>query len=245
MYLKSLELRELVDRARRAVVGHAESVLRRDAEDALPYVVLDLPCSFFMLRTLSDLRLVSRVARSLTFAPRLHELADRIVDGLTAGGTRAFNGVHLRIEKDARDWAMIMGGSQVVWHSYVRTMDALGLNATTPLYAASGMLTYGASTDWERTVGYLTHKGLAHSVHHKEMYVPGADLDALNSEQKALVDFIVLAQSHRFVGFGSSTFSFYLREYRALLGLPRSTSAMVDASIIGTDALFAVAGTVV
>lgn len=39
---------------------------------------------------------------------------------------------------------------------------------------------------------------------------------ALNSEQKALVDFLVLAKARRFVGFGSSTFSFYLREYRAL-----------------------------
>ena len=33
---------------------------------------------------------------------------------------------------------------------------------------------------------------------------------ALNSEQKALLDFLVLAKGARFVGFGSSTFSFYL-----------------------------------
>ena len=39
---------------------------------------------------------------------------------------------------------------------------------------------------------------------------------ALNREQKALLDFLVLARSERFAGFGSSTFSFYLREYRAL-----------------------------
>lgn len=39
---------------------------------------------------------------------------------------------------------------------------------------------------------------------------------ALNSEQKALLDFLVLARSQKFAGFGSSTFSFYLREYRAL-----------------------------
>lgn len=38
----------------------------------------------------------------------------------------------------------------------------------------------------------------------------------LNSEQKALLDFLVLARAQRFAGFGSSTFSFYLREYRAL-----------------------------
>ncbi len=33
---------------------------------------------------------------------------------------------------------------------------------------------------------------------------------ALNSEQKALLDFLVLAKGKLFVGFGSSTFSFYL-----------------------------------
>lgn len=68
---------------------------------------------------------------------------------------------------------------------------------------------------------------------------------ALNSEQKALLDFLVLARAQRFVGFGSSTFSFYLREYRALHGLRCTSSRLVDASIIGTDPLFHSAGTMV
>lgn len=67
----------------------------------------------------------------------------------------------------------------------------------------------------------------------------------LASEQKALVDFLVLARGARYVGFGSSTFSFFLREYRTLQGLPRSSSVLVDASIIGTDALFNTAAVVV
>jgi len=62
---------------------------------------------------------------------------------------------------------------------------------------------------------------------------------ALNSEQKALLDFLVLYQGDNFVGFGSSTFSFYLREYRSLKGTPRFLSILVDASAIGTDDLFA------
>jgi hypothetical protein len=66
----------------------------------------------------------------------------------------------------------------------------------------------------------------------------------LSSEQKALVDFIVLSAGEGFVGFGSSTFSFYIREYRALQGIPRSSSILVDASAIGTDLLFQAAGTV-
>ena len=68
---------------------------------------------------------------------------------------------------------------------------------------------------------------------------------ALNSEQKALLDFLVLANGKAFVGFGSSTFSFYLREYRALQSIPRSSSVLVDASVIGTDSLFNSAGTVI
>ena len=66
---------------------------------------------------------------------------------------------------------------------------------------------------------------------------------ALSSEQKALLDFLVLARGRSFVGFGSSTFSFYLREFRALAGLPRSASLLADASLIGTDPIFMSAGT--
>lgn len=67
----------------------------------------------------------------------------------------------------------------------------------------------------------------------------------MNSEQKALLDFLVLSNGKYFVGFGSSTFSFYLREYRALQSIPRSSSVLVDASVIGTDSLFNSAGTVI
>ena len=68
---------------------------------------------------------------------------------------------------------------------------------------------------------------------------------ALSSEQNALVDFLVLARSAHLVGLGSSAFSFFLREFRALAGTPRSAALLVDASAIGTDALFLSAGTVV
>ena len=67
----------------------------------------------------------------------------------------------------------------------------------------------------------------------------------LSSEQKALLDFLVLAHGQRFVGISSSTFSFFLREYRTLGGLPRSASVLADASAIGTDPMFVSAGTIV
>ncbi len=68
------------------------------------------------------------------------------------------------------------------------------------------------------------------------------DYTGLNPEQEALLDFIVLLNSRSFVGFGASTFSFYLQELRTLRGVPRKHSVLVDASIIGTDPLFHLAG---
>lgn len=245
VYLKNLELADLMERARAAVVGQATSILKDDPAADLQYVVLDMPCSFFALKAVSNLPVVTEVAKSLKFSPELHALADRIVDAVTEGGTLPFNGVHLRIEKDARDWAAIMGGQQVVWQGYISTMRSVGFNGTSRIYVASGMLTYGASVEMDRTKNYLMHTGVCSRVHHKEQYIPQRELEALNSEQKALLDFLVLARSNRFAGFGSSTFSYYLREYRALHGLDRKTSGLVDASIIGTDPLFRAAGTVV
>ena len=38
-----------------------------------------------------------------------------------------------------------------------------------------------------------------------------ADLAPLHSEQKGLIDFLVLARAEHFVGFGPSTYSFFLK----------------------------------
>ena len=53
------------------------------------------------------------VARMLFFNPLLTRLADEIVAGMAAAGVKAYNSLHLRIEKDARDWSAIMGGTGV------------------------------------------------------------------------------------------------------------------------------------
>ena len=62
----------------------------------------------------------------------------------------------------------------------------------------------------------------------------------LASEQKAVVDFLVLARGFRFVGLGFSSFSYYLRQYRVLQGLPYDSSVL-----IAGHPLFHQAGTVV
>jgi len=258
VYLAVVPLGALVDRVRAAVVAAVVPALRADPDARLPPVVVDLPCSFFAVRTTDQLPLVSDVARTLSFAPGLVALADRVVAAAAraSGGASSashpipptlapFNGVHLRLESDARDWATILGGPQALWDGYVSAMRRACFNASTPLYAASGLLTYGASGQLASVVAQLRRLGLADRVLYKEALLPDAALASLNSEQKAAVDFLVLARSRSFVGMGSSTFSFYLREHRALAGVPRATTTLLDASKIGTDALFEAAGHVV
>ena len=68
----------------------------------------------------SNLRVVTEVARSLVFSSRIQALADRVINAMTHGGQEEFNAVHLRIEKDARDWSTIMGGEAVGTNSVNR-----------------------------------------------------------------------------------------------------------------------------
>jgi hypothetical protein len=53
------------------------------------------------------------VARTLEFSPYLVHLADQIVLAMTDQGKLEYNSVHLRLEKDAKDWTRIMGGAEV------------------------------------------------------------------------------------------------------------------------------------
>ena len=50
VYAQHLEMSDLVERARRAVVGRAEALLAAEPSSAVDRIVLDLPCTFFMLR---------------------------------------------------------------------------------------------------------------------------------------------------------------------------------------------------
>ena len=65
-----------------------------------------------MLVARSNLRVVTEVTRSLEFSPLMHSMADRVVTAIAARSPE-YNAVHLRIEKDARDWSQIMGGPEV------------------------------------------------------------------------------------------------------------------------------------
>ncbi|KDD71689.1 hypothetical protein H632_c4559p0, partial [Helicosporidium sp. ATCC 50920] len=153
-----------------------------------------------------------------------------------------FNGVHLRIEKDAGDWAIIMGGKGVIWDLYLAYLREARFGPDAPLYVATGLLSYGAGAEWEDARRRLAP--YASKLVHKEQVVPEYELRGLNPEQLALLDFLILAHAGGFVGFGSSTFSFYLAEYRHLMGAPAESSFLINATRIGTDGLFAAAAAV-
>lgn len=257
------------------------------------------------------MELPKEAARSLRFPPAIMALADKVIDGIERGtGSHEFNGIHLRLESDSRDWSEILGGRdvrvicgdqyttsssssvvcvgscvllrlelhacdgccthafphththmQAFWQNYVNAIRTAGLTSSLPLYAATGLLSYGAEdgtihhrptlapqlthhdttppiTEMTTTLRKLTENGWASAVVYKELYLAKEDQDGLSSEQKALVDFVVLTRAKTVVGLGSSTFSYYLREYRALNGFTKADTVLADASAIGTDDLF-------
>lgn len=76
----------------------------------------------------------------------LQALADKVRLGIiTHHGHEAYNGVHMRMEKDALDWAIILGGRAKLWHMYKHTMMRAHFDAHTPLYVASGLIKASAT----------------------------------------------------------------------------------------------------
>lgn len=50
-WLQTLDLEVLLRKAHAAVSKHAQSLYREDPDIVIKYIVLDLPCTFFMIRT--------------------------------------------------------------------------------------------------------------------------------------------------------------------------------------------------
>jgi hypothetical protein len=81
----------------------------------------------------------------------LQSLADKIVAKMKVKEeSNYYNGLHMRMEKDAADWAIIMGGRHRLWTMYKDSMQKAGLDSETPLYVASGLLKASADDAWSR-----------------------------------------------------------------------------------------------
>jgi len=248
LYRKTLPLMEVVNKAKKELLAKHQTARSKHEDlktqkDRLT-LSLDLPCTFFAIRTndTETLPIAAAVAASLEFPPHLRALADKASSVMTSQGRAPYNGVHLRVEKDAEDWALIMGGPGVVWHQYLALMLDMGFNNHTPLYVASGLFSYEDETSWEMAQGLIKGRGLASYVLCKERFVPNWELKTLHPEQLALVDLLILRRATAFVGFISSTFSHYIKEYRALHGVGRHSTALVNSTRFKTIKLFDAAG---
>jgi len=235
VYLQSLHAHRLWDRAADAALAKHQALAEAGWPASTP-VVLDLPCPFLATMTLTCLDEVQEAAAALRFNRTLVGMARTVIAGMRKNGVPRYNGAHLRLEKDAVDWARVMGGLARYLGAYARAFLAAGFSRATDVYAASGLLSYNASAEMEQMLAFMAP--YSRSVQYKELYLDARELAALNPEQGALVDFLVIANADRFAGIGSSTFSAYLREYRVLLGHRRAADAFVDTSRIGSDALF-------
>lgn len=229
IYRETLPLSDIVDRS-------LQLLMDKHSETKSQALILDLPCTFFSTQTEDILPLTAVIAETMEFPPNLIKLADKIREVMTHHGKISYNGVHLRVEKDATDWMLIMGGPGAVWHKYVRLMGDMGMNQSQALYVASGLASAKDETNWELAQGLL----LQHASHIlcKERFVPDWELENLHTEQLALLDLLILKSAKTFVGFAPSTFSHYIKEYRYLHGLDRRTSALVNSTKMKSSVLF-------
>ena len=62
----------------------AQAALRVDPGLNISTVALDLPCSFFMLRTVSSLPIVAPVSRHFVWSREMNRLAQKVIDGMAA-----------------------------------------------------------------------------------------------------------------------------------------------------------------
>ena len=244
MYLQAYELEELVTMITQSVAIKAQSYLLQQKSTVVPYVVVNLPVTLFMIRSSSNIALASQVARKLYFAPSIHRLADTVLAGL-AEQAQPFNGAHIRFEGDAWEWMTLMGGINGFKNEIFRAMQTAGFNGSNPVYLATGLLTYlGGQDILIDLTDSIIRNGFCSYVTFKEDFLDETQLMGLHSEQKALVDLLVLAKAIAFVGFEPSTFSFFASQYRVLQGHKPESSVLVEGAMMTTNPLFEAAAVV-
>lgn len=62
-------------------------------------------------------------------------------------------------------------------------MQQAGFSDALPMYAASGLLTYGASQDMDNIINMLKSAGLCSQVLYKELFIPKEELDGAAAVQ--------------------------------------------------------------
>jgi hypothetical protein len=94
-------------------------------------------------------------ATALKFNRTVVSMARSVIAGMRAAGVARYNGAHLRLEKDAVDWARILGGMSKYLGEYARSFAAAGFSQSKDIYIASGLLSYDASDDMRQMLDFL------------------------------------------------------------------------------------------
>ena len=82
VYLRAYEMQELVTKISHMVAMKAQSYLLEQNTADVPYMIVDLPVTLFMIKSSTDIAFASQVARKLPFAPAMQRLADKVLAGL-------------------------------------------------------------------------------------------------------------------------------------------------------------------
>lgn len=123
VYLQNRTMDDLVAAARLAA---SQAASKLDNNGSQP-ILLDLPCTMFAIKAASAPDIMLQATKALRFAPAIIRLAEKVVAGMgssmlpadrtsatTSASTAAsFNGLHLRLEQDAKDWTRTLGGTEV------------------------------------------------------------------------------------------------------------------------------------
>jgi len=94
-------------------------------------------------------------ATALKFNRTIVRMARTVINGMKEAGITTYNGAHLRLEKDAIDWARMLGGLPKYLDAYAASFDRAGFNTSRDLYIASGLLSYDASEEMQSMLKFL------------------------------------------------------------------------------------------
>ena len=104
---------------------------------------------------------------------------------------------------------------------YLEALQRLGIRRDEQLYIASGIF----ATEPDFAEQHL-RQWSSHITNRAALLSPD-ELDSLDVEQLAAIDFLVVSQATKFVGWQGSSFSFWVPEERALRGLDAATSLLI------------------
>ncbi|PSC73527.1 alternative oxidase [Micractinium conductrix] len=171
-----------------------------------PCIILRSEALFHAWPLVSTKGITTIAANGVFFSPEVEVAVGRIAGAIG----QPFNGLHLRLEPD-------MGlKEEEMMPSFFKGMSVLRFNTSTPLYVASGLLSYDDTDSMERYTKMLKAEGLCSDLWVKERVLEKSELAGLHSEQLALVDLLVLSRSAKLVGTRDSSFSLLARELRLL-----------------------------